>query len=66
MGTSANLYAIHQTFSNMKTVQRGSVVMKNIIFTDFIDNILNKNNYQVYDNSIDNQLNSISYQTTHI
>lgn len=25
MGTSANLYAIHQTFSNMKTVHRGKV-----------------------------------------
>jgi len=28
MGTSANLYAIHQTFSNVKTVHRGSIEVK--------------------------------------
>lgn len=41
MGTLANLYAIQQSFSNIKTVHKGRVEVKDIISTDFIDNKLN-------------------------
>jgi len=53
MGTSANLYAIHQTFSSMKTIHRGSVGVNDIISANLIENKLNKyiNKTYLYSNN---------------
>lgn len=42
MGTLANLYAIQQTFSNTKTVDKSIAGAKDIIFADSIVNELAK------------------------